>query len=154
VWLLRTDKESRAPSARGVGRDGVVDWLDEPPTLLRSISYVLTDVVRRGGPGSLARPLLTAIYEPLARQRLRRGVAVLSAGHVVVTDRLHGHILSLLLGIPHVVLDNSYGKLSSFVATWTHDVDGVLRAESVTEAAARAQGLATSYRVERQPARA
>jgi pyruvyl transferase EpsO len=151
VWLLRTDKESRAPEARAAARDGLVDWLDEPATLLRSMSYVLTDLVRRGGPGSMARPLLTAVYGPLARQRLHRGVAMLSAGHVVVTDRLHGHIISLLLGIPHVVLDNSYGKLSSFIATWTHDVDGVLRAESLAEAAALAQRLATSNRGERQP---
>jgi pyruvyl transferase EpsO len=39
----------------------------------------------------------------------------------VVTDRLHAHLLALLLGIPHVVLDNSYGKLHHFIAAWTHE---------------------------------
>jgi pyruvyl transferase EpsO len=42
---------------------------------------------------------------------------------VVVTDRLHGHILSVLLGIPNVLMDNSYGKNQSFYATWTQDLD-------------------------------
>jgi pyruvyl transferase EpsO len=59
----------------------------------------------------------------------------LSAGRVVVTDRLHGHILSLLLGIPHVVLDNSYGKLHQFVAAWTESSPLVHTAQTPDEAA-------------------
>jgi pyruvyl transferase EpsO len=55
------------------------------------------------------------------RARVWRGCENLSRGRVVITDRLHGHILCLLLGIPHVVLDNSYGKISAFIETWTRD---------------------------------
>ena len=44
---------------------------------------------------------------------------MLGEGRVVITDRLHAHILSLLLGIPNVILDNSYGKLHDFYHTWT-----------------------------------
>jgi pyruvyl transferase EpsO len=40
---------------------------------------------------------------------------------MVVTNRLHGHILCVLLGIPHFVSDNSYGKLSAFHGDWTHE---------------------------------
>jgi pyruvyl transferase EpsO len=39
---------------------------------------------------------------------------------VVVTDRLHAHIFAIMLGLPHVVLDNSYGKTRSTFETWTH----------------------------------
>lgn len=133
VWLLRTDKES-ATAGEPVPAGPRVDWLDEPPTRLRSLSYILTDAVRRPALRRLARPLLRRVYEPLARERLRRGLRTLAAGRMVVTDRLHGHILSLLLDIPHVVLDNSYGKLSSFVDAWTSDIEGVYRAASVAEA--------------------
>lgn len=133
VWLLRTDKESAmGPASLPPGARS--DWLDEPPTRLRSVSYALTGAVRHPTLGRLARPLLRSVYEPLARQRLRRGLRLLAAGRVVVTDRLHGHILSLLLNMPHVVLDNSYGKLASFVATWTSGIDGVHRADSIAEA--------------------
>lgn len=37
----------------------------------------------------------------------------------VITDRLHGHILASLLNTQNCVLDNSYGKNSSYVAAWT-----------------------------------
>jgi len=42
---------------------------------------------------------------------------------VAITDRLHGHILCLLLGIPHVVLPDRYGKLRGFVEAWTSGSD-------------------------------
>jgi pyruvyl transferase EpsO len=40
----------------------------------------------------------------------------------VVTDRLHGHILAVMLEIPHLFLPNSYHKNQSFYETWTHTV--------------------------------
>jgi pyruvyl transferase EpsO len=135
LWLLRTDKESATvPGTVPIGVQ--TDWLSEPPTRLRALSYTLTNAVRRRPLERVARSLLTRVYSPLARQRLRRGLGILASGRVVVTDRLHGHILSLLLGIPHVVLDNSYGKLSRFRATWTNGIDGVHDAESVAAAGA------------------
>lgn len=46
--------------------------------------------------------------------------AILFSAHdQVITDRLHGHIFSCLLGIPNRVLDNAYGKNSRYVGTWT-----------------------------------
>lgn len=40
----------------------------------------------------------------------------------VVTNRLHGHILCVLLGIPHVLLPNSYYKNEAFYRTWTRGI--------------------------------
>lgn len=139
-WLLRTDQESAVPRERRVTSD---DWTDEPPSVLRSLSYALMGAVRRPRVQSLARRLLMQLYPALARQRLARGRRVLEQGRVVVTDRLHAHILSLLSGIPHVVLDNSYGKLSSHFTTWMRDVDGVAWASSGDEAAELATALAS-----------
>jgi exopolysaccharide biosynthesis predicted pyruvyltransferase EpsI len=133
VWLSRTDSESRTP-APGAARALSVDWLDEPATLLRSLSYALINAVRRPRSGRLARPLLSAIYRPLARQRLLRGCRLLGSARCVITDRLHGHILSLLLGIPHVLLDNSYGKVSEFHRTWTEGSELVRWADSPEQA--------------------
>jgi pyruvyl transferase EpsO len=39
--------------------------------------------------------------------------------HDINTDRLHGHILSSLLSKKNTVLDNSYGKNSSYIEPWT-----------------------------------
>lgn len=57
--------------------------------------------------------------EVLATYRLDRGLSLLSAAEVVVTDRLHAHLLSLLSGIPSVVYDNSDQKLSRYWHTWS-----------------------------------
>jgi hypothetical protein len=40
-----------------------------------------------------------------------------------------------------VVLDNSYGKLSSYVAAWTHDLDNSMRADDMRSAAEYATRL-------------
>lgn len=65
------------------------------------------------------RPL-GATYVPLGEGFVRRGLAIMATGRVLVTDKLHGHILALLAGIPHVVMDNSYGKVSGTYQAWTH----------------------------------
>jgi pyruvyl transferase EpsO len=144
LHLLRTDKESRLAASDLAGLR-TVDWLDEPASMLRTASYHLIDLVGRPRLRAIARPLLTAVYAPLARQRLHRGVRLLSSASVVVTDRLHGHVLSLLLGLPHVILDNSYGKLSSFHETWTSDVENVVRVHSVAEAREVAATLSRAH---------
>jgi len=80
-------------------------------------------------------------YVPLAWRWVRRGVDLLCAGQVVVTNTLHGHVLATMLGIPNVVLDNSYGKVSGIVEAWTADVPGVHRATDGTQALAMARDL-------------
>jgi exopolysaccharide biosynthesis predicted pyruvyltransferase EpsI len=88
--------------------------------------------VRRGRWDRLA--LRTASCEAAARARVLRGCRLLSSGQVVITDRLHAHVLSLLLDIPHAVLDNSYGKLGRFLDVWTGDAPGVHPAASIHDA--------------------
>lgn len=138
VWLARTDVESRHPPAAG-SRDLATDWAEEPPTWLRRLNWLLMGATARHPSSSLRRRLHRATFRPLARQRLARGLAILSAGRVVITDRLHGHILALLLGLPHVILDNSYGKISSFHAAWTSEASNVHLARNPAEALARAR---------------
>ena len=124
VWLSRTDKESRLPrtarSDAGVERQ---DWVEERATGLIRLSRLLDRQTVRH-PRSIG-PLIalrSRVREQVARQRLRRGCRLLAEGRAVITDRLHGHILSLLLGIPHFLLDNSNGKVRSFYETWTSSI--------------------------------
>jgi pyruvyl transferase EpsO len=70
----------------------------------------------------------------VARYRVERGVKLLSTGKAVITDRLHGHILCCLLDIPHVALDNSYGKLSGFMEAWGTNTPRSRLASSLEEA--------------------
>lgn len=57
-----------------------------------------------------------------------------SSARVVVVDRLHAHILALLLGIDHVVLDNNYRKLGSVFDEYTGAFTTANYATSVPEA--------------------
>lgn len=123
--LARTDKEAAIGDVRSqLAASGlsyeVVDWLEEPDSPTRQ----LTTFVRRRAKGRLEslpayQPTLTWLWDRLASQRVQRGCRLLSRGRVVITDRLHAHILSTLLGIPNVVLDNNYGKVSAFMRSWT-----------------------------------
>ena len=78
---------------------------------------------------------------------LRRALRILSFGHVVITDRLHAHILCTLAGIPHVLLNNSYGKNVSFFETWCRPLDLCQLARSPAEAWALAQQFLISQKV-------
>ncbi|PVD31827.1 hypothetical protein C0Q70_07245 [Pomacea canaliculata] len=67
-------------------------------------------------------------------------------GLVVITDRLHGHILSVLLGIPHVLIDNPpYFKLSSFRRSWTAGLSNTVLVTTGEEALEQAQQLLQRY---------
>jgi exopolysaccharide biosynthesis predicted pyruvyltransferase EpsI len=126
--LLRTDHER----ANGVDADppaGVIadDWLEEDTrerSRIRMALKLRRLVVRDPQARQLSRQRM------LAEWRVRRGLAMLAQGETVVTDRLHAHILSLLLDIPHVLLDNSYGKVAGFADQWTADYAGLSRATS------------------------
>lgn len=139
LLLLRTDKEKvvEAAEARWPNNWWQTDWLNDDPDLY---SNVLRQVRREALFGfSLAKMSRRArelrYFDELASRRIERGLRLLSRARVIITDRLHVHILSTLLGIPHICLDNSYGKirrLSTAVGTaWNgvRFVDTLVQAE-------------------------
>jgi pyruvyl transferase EpsO len=61
-------------------------------------------------------------YSNLPSYRLQASNNLLSLGRLIVTDRMHAMILSLLMHKPVIGLDNSYGKLSGLKSSF---LDGV-----------------------------
>lgn len=53
---------------------------------------------------------------------MHAGVYQLTQSRLVITNRLHGHLLCVLLGIPHIFLPNSYYKNESFYENWTYQI--------------------------------
>jgi exopolysaccharide biosynthesis predicted pyruvyltransferase EpsI len=140
VFLLRRDKEmasSVSPYRALPGNFVMFDWIKEPLFTCRRIKLkVALNSLRFRDAGQFSTAALRPIYyRQLAEERLLRGLKLLASGKIVVTDRLHGHILCLLLGIPHFALDNSYGKISGFIDTWTAKCDLVRLPSSLREAA-------------------
>lgn len=54
-------------------------------------------------------------------KQIAEAVNFLKEYDLVISTRLHGHILSCLMGIPTIILDNSYGKNLEFYKTWMND---------------------------------
>ncbi|MGZ8769320.1 MAG: polysaccharide pyruvyl transferase family protein [Aeromicrobium sp.] len=149
VWLRRNDRESADPEAPRRTLDGVesIDWLDASPeeavgggfgVWLLHINRRLTENV--GRVPSLWHPLART-FDPLAGRRLAYGCRLLARGRTVVTDRLHGVVLALLMGIPVVAVDNRKHKVGNFVATWLRDTPDVQLASSHDEALCMARDL-------------
>ncbi|MEI5687879.1 polysaccharide pyruvyl transferase family protein [Sphingomonas kyungheensis] len=123
LMLLRSDDERRDHGAPPPAGARVVDWLDDAPDLPAG-----DDIAAR---------------DAQARHRVARGLALIAQGAVLVTDRLHGAILADLLALPHVVLDNDYGKIAAYRATWpaaTPNAAAATMAEAVAAVARLAAG--------------
>lgn len=73
------------------------------------------------------------------------GLLFLQRGRVLITDRLHGHILAILSNIPTVIIDNKIKKLSMFRNTWTHGLERVLEATDDEDAVNKAMFLLDKY---------
>lgn len=69
-----------------------------------------------------------------AVNRFNRGIHQISRGRAIVTDRLHVHICSLLLGKPHAVLDNNYGKIRRFMRAFSGGTNLSYQAASLDDA--------------------
>jgi exopolysaccharide biosynthesis predicted pyruvyltransferase EpsI len=67
------------------------------------------------------------------------GFQMLASADLVITDRLHGHIMSTIIGTPHVIMDSKLKKNLYFHDTWTKDCACTRVAESIDDALAIAR---------------
>ena len=134
LCLARHDHERLSDEDCG---SEAVDWprpLDRRESFLAGLAGDLgAKLDRRPRRPSGGERLLALALERLARRRLHRGICLLAGGRTVVTNRLHAHLLSLLLGIPNVVANTRSGKVHDFVDTWTESSALVRRADSLAD---------------------
>ncbi|KAF2104266.1 hypothetical protein NA57DRAFT_62889 [Rhizodiscina lignyota] len=123
--LARDDKEISAggskqiPFGTGVldlgGRIGNVTYqkVDWKFTHTPGIDRELPEFVDQDEPGKNQRAWAKAVA----------GFELLGSAKFVITDRLHGHIMSTIIGVPHVLMDSKLGKNLNFHDTWTQDCE-------------------------------
>lgn len=129
--MLRQDKEGVGNASSNVlGAIPIEDWITESRFDIRRVKTLAA--IRAASFNT--EQTRFAVYDAAANARFQRGIRQLSQGRVIITDRLHVHIISLLLGLPHAVLDNSYGKIARFMTAFGTDTDLVYRATSLTGA--------------------
>ncbi len=133
LWLARQDDEaiSRLPATEPV------DWIDARSGATRDPLYALglralieseakvQARAHRLGLEVIPNRLTARVYDRLADRRVRAGIKLLSSARVLVTDRLHAHLLALLLDLPHVLVHTGYGKITRFRDTWTAEAANV-----------------------------
>ena len=76
-------------------------------------------LMHRVGMGWVGNKALSGLWASYSNKLIADAITLFSLHEQIVTDRLHGHILACLMDMPSTVLDNNYGKNSSYVSAWT-----------------------------------
>ncbi len=124
LWMLRRDVEQSEIPERFRGEvDQPVDWAD----LCRKPDRVATRLIMRSDQinariGRKLFPTDIAWYRFTDALVARLNRQILQHDRIV-TSRMHGHILGCLLGMKTTLLDNSYGKNSTYYQAWTNRVE-------------------------------
>ncbi len=134
IFLRRSDKEQAGTdySALKFLNMPELDWIKEQPIPKSVGRKAKLRAILSGKLGKNA--LKIAQYNAHAEYRFKRGLDMLSLGEAVVTDRLHGHIMSVLLGLPVVSFDNHYKKVSGYHNLWMPDFAGARVVETADAA--------------------
>ena len=123
LFLKRKDKELNPLFSDLPLENGKVDVSDWP-------TFERRNILCRIGEKMLYNPRYRKMADWYYRfivmpTLVRQGLRFVSSYKYVYTTRLHVAISCVLLGKPFTLLDNSYGKNSSFYDTWLADMDDV-----------------------------
>lgn len=124
LWMIRKDIEETNLS----GLDGkphfsnYEDWEDICSNSDRAIMKGLDNLERFNKTLTSGLVPIPAIWNNYTDGLIRRVNEYFLSHECVVTSRMHGHILCCLLGVKTKLLDNSYGKNSTYYDAWTQFV--------------------------------
>jgi len=121
VTIARRDKERQGIDiGRAMAPFGPVEDWPETREARTQASRGLIDVLRTMIPFGRQQAMEARVRRFIgsAEDRFAGGIALLERGEIIVSDRLHVHILCELAQKPHYVLDNNYGKLGAYIDTW------------------------------------
>lgn len=129
----------------------VTDWWPRgrhalPWRVARSASLVYRFYVKvrkrwRWLPVGLPDRLGAAAISAINRINIAGSVALYSGARVIVVDRLHAHILAVLLGLPNVVMDNNYRKISAIYEEYSGQFSTAHYASDIASARLEAENL-------------
>lgn len=129
VVVARGDRErsvdSLAEVVRGVVGQSVVrdfDWGLRGAAKVERYCYRLPGRLARSSQSLRRsrlyyRAVLRPAYAGIRRQNIAAGIAIVGSAKILVTDRLHAHVMASMLGVRNIALDNHYGKVSAVFAT-------------------------------------
>lgn len=145
--ISRVDDESTQQSGlRNMVSTTVTDWpefVGEREVRINLFRRAIGAFFRRGL-GWSANSILVRLWIAYSGRLIADAAQLFARHELIVTDRLHGHILACLLRKQNIVLDNSYGKNSRYVEAWTLDSELVMLQKSNAVAPYQRFGLSAA----------
>jgi pyruvyl transferase EpsO len=114
--LERLDKESPKIGGLSLNKQPF-DWRD----LIDQSENLIMNLCKLCFKFSFLNRFACGIYLKLTGRTLFKAISYVDGFDIVRTDRLHGYILSVLLGKSVFVVDNSYGKCGRYKSAWLED---------------------------------
>jgi|GEM_PF-1856842 len=109
----------------------ITDWVNGATNIGRvRFSSLISTALNRG---FTVRELAAQHQDDLARRYVNYGVKLLSGAERIITNRVHGHILSLLINKPHVAVGERGSQLFDHVENWSGGSPLVQTASDSTE---------------------
>ncbi len=150
IWLARDDREA-SDSVPPPSDVHVFDWPELRTGMPRAYVGLRTSGVfsrlraSRVGPllMPLANPPISTLYRRASQDVMRYGNELLDRGRVLVTDRLHPHVLAALRGQHVVLLPDRFGKNRAVYEYSTHGHPCVHWADTPAQALELARSLVT-----------
>ena len=112
--LMRKDKEIQLVDSEEYQNVSFEDWPEIKESGAQAWHHLMTHTPEESD------DYFVNEYFP---QRIDSGIKFVSSYKEVYSTRLHVSILRLLLDLPVVMLDNSYGKNKSFYKSWLQDTE-------------------------------
>lgn len=123
VLLLRADRK-RDDSVEYHGPTQIIDW-HEDDFFMRLAGRILHPIRLTLSQIPALHRMYAVMLTWIASRRALRGKRMLASARRVITDRLHAHILALMMGIPNIAVDGPGGKIARFLDAWTGDIPSV-----------------------------
>lgn len=150
--LLRTDQEvnnkCQASSDDSIDWNSLLDRIDRHIFLFfKKIKYfaeIPVELINELNCGWILKILnlnnnyentvpVSDLWYKYADLLINKAIKLFSSYEVIKTSRLHGHLLACLMAKTNVLIDNSYGKNSTYYHTWTYKLNSssLITSESI-----------------------
>lgn len=126
LWVKRQDSEMPDYSHLKIDVDDTTLDIQDWPTMM-SYDFVQINFYRIYNHRNFLLQGLTDLYaDKILRPHIvKEAVRFISQYNYIYTSRLHVAILSVLLGKPFTLIDNSYGKNLNLYKAWLSDIDTI-----------------------------
>ncbi len=120
LYLLRKDVEKKKGLHPAV-KANAIDWKN---LLSKNELHDIRGMIQRhkDSKGAANSTELAQLWYKIAEKLIHKAIIAFSQHDEIMTSRLHGHILACLMSKKNVLIDNSYGKNSSYYKTWTYRI--------------------------------